>query len=96
MILTDLTLGNRKSVQLSIDQQENKQQHSLRIAIFQGSKQMEGQIVSIPHSRNILENINVFVQVKYTKLVGLTIVGKIISFYKNIKVGCCASIAFAV
>lgn len=96
MILTDLTLGNRKSVQLSIDQQENKQQHSLRIAIFQGSKQIEGQIVSIPHSRNILENINVFVQVKYTKLVGLTIVSKIISFYKNIKVGCCASIAFAV
>ena len=80
MILTDLTLGNRKSVKLSIDQQENKQQQSLRIAIFQGSKQMEGQIVTIPHSRNILENINVFVQVKYIKLVGLTIVSKIISF----------------
>lgn len=85
MILTDLTLGNRKSVKLSIDQQENKQQQSLRIAIFQGSKQMESQIVTIPHSRNILENINVFVQVKYIKLVGLTIVSKIISFKKMVK-----------
>lgn len=85
MILTDLTLGNRKSVKLSIDQQENKQQQSLRIAIFQGSKQMEGQIVTILHSRNILENINVFVQVKYIKLVGLTIVSKIISFKKMVK-----------
>ena len=57
---------------------------------------MEGQIVTIPHSRNILENINVFVQVKYIKLLGLTIVSKIISFKKNAKVDCCALIAFAV
>lgn len=47
-----LTLGNRKSVKLSIDQQENKQQQSLRIYnISEGSKQMEGQIVTIPHSQ---------------------------------------------
>lgn len=67
-----------------MDQQENKQQ--LRIAIFQGSKQMGGQIVT---PRNILKNINVFVQVKYFKFVGLTIVSKIISFYKKMMVACC-------
>lgn len=68
-----------------MDQQENKQQ--LRVAIFQGSKQMGGQIVT---PRNILENINVFVQVKYFKFVGLTIGSKIISFYKKkVMVACC-------
>lgn len=51
------------------------------MAIFQGNEQMEGQLVTLLDSKDILENINAFVQVKYFKSVGLTIVSKIVSFY---------------
>lgn len=45
---------NQSPVKPQIDQQENKQQQLLRIAIFQGSQQMEGQIVTTLNSKEYI------------------------------------------